>query len=99
MTIVEADKGYDSDAFRQELLELGYIPLIGHRKSRKEKVSTREIADFFKIKSHRWMVERTFAWLKRKCRRLLLRWERKAEIWGAFAKLGVIYMWLETLLG
>jgi transposase len=99
MTILEADKGYDSDSFRQELLGLGYVPLIGYRKSRKEKVSTKEIANYFHVTSHRWMVERTFSWLKRKCRRLMLRWERKHEIWGSFAKLGVIFMWLETLLG
>nr|NGX34187.1 hypothetical protein [Candidatus Anoxychlamydiales bacterium]NGX34786.1 hypothetical protein [Candidatus Anoxychlamydiales bacterium] len=38
-------------------------------------------------------------WLKRKCRRLMMRWERKSEVWDAFAKLGLIYMWMEVLLG
>jgi hypothetical protein len=29
----------------------------------------------------------------------MLRWERKSELWDAFAKLGLIYMWIEILLG
>ena len=29
MTICEADKGYDSKAFRQALLSKGYLPIIG----------------------------------------------------------------------
>ena len=73
MTICEADKGYDADPFRQNLLSKGYIPVIGYRKHRKERVSTTEIADFFGITRKRWVVERTFSWLKRKCRRLLMR--------------------------
>ncbi|WP_338030014.1 hypothetical protein [Estrella lausannensis] len=36
------------------------------------------------------MVERAFVWLKRRCRRLLLRWERIAIIWSGFATLGLI---------
>ena len=99
MTICEADKGYDADHLRQKILNRDYLPLIGYRKNRKEKISTTEIADFFGIKRKRWMVERTFSWLKRKCRRLMTRWERKVEIWESFAKLGLIYMWMQILLG
>lgn len=99
MTICEADKGYDADPLRQKILMRGYLPLIGYRQNRREKVSTKEIADFFGVKRKRWVVERTFSWLKRKCRRLMIRWERKAEIWESFAKMGLIFMWLEVLLG
>jgi transposase len=99
MSIFEADKGYDSDIFRQDILNLGYVPIIGYRKSRLEKGSTKEMADFFGINRRRWVVERTFAWIKRKCRRLLMRWERLPEIWESFAKIGVIFMWLEILVG
>ena len=35
MTICEADKGYDTDAFRQQLLHKGYLPVIGYRKNHK----------------------------------------------------------------
>ena len=99
MTICEADKGYDASHLRQNILKRGYLPLIGYRKHCKGKVSTKKAADFFGITRKRWVVERTFSWLKRKCRRLLMRWERKAENWNAFALLGLIFMWLGTLLG
>lgn len=99
MTICEADKGYDASHLRQSMLNKGYLPLIGYRKNNKQRVGTSEIATFFGVTRRRWVVERSFSWLKRKCRRLMLRWERKSEIWDAFAKLGLIYMWLEVLLG
>ena len=99
ISICEADKGYDSDAFRQTLLHKGYIPVIGYRKHRKETISTGLIANFFGITRKRWVVERTFSWLKRKCRRLLLRWERLPKLWEAFSKLGLIYMGLGYLVG
>ena len=28
-----------------------------------------------------------------------MRWERLPEIWGAFSVLGLVFMWLEILLG
>ena len=99
MTICEADKGYDSDELRQKMLERGYVPIIGYRKNRKERVKTDEIYNYFGVSKKRWVVERTFSWLKRKSRRLLMRWERLPEVWSAFASLGLIFMWLETLLG
>ena len=99
MTICEADKGYDADHLRQSMLNKGYLPLIGYRKNKKNLITTTEIAKFFKITRKRWVVERTFSWLKRKCRRLMMRWERRSELWDAFAKLGLIYMWMEVLLG
>jgi transposase len=99
MTICEADKGYDSDKLRKEMLERGYVPIIGYRNNRKEKVETKEMYEFWKVPKKRWVVERCFSWLKRKCRRLLMRWERLPEAWNAFAQLGLIFMWLENLLG
>jgi len=99
MGICEADKGYDADPFRESLLKKGYIPLIGYRKHRKHRVSTTEIAKHFGIISKRWVVERTFSWLKRKCRRLLMRWERLPKLWEAFNQMGLIYMWLGYLVG
>ena len=99
MSTCEADKGYDSDNLRQEILSRGYVSIIGYRRNRKERIETREIYDFFGVAKRRWVVERAFAWLKRKCRRLLMRWERKPEIWKAFALLGVVFMWMERLLG
>jgi transposase len=99
MTICEADKGYDSNELRGQILKRGYLPIIGHRKNRKVRVKTEEIYKCFGGSKKRWVVERSFSWLKRKCRRLLMRWERNPEIWSAFALLGLIFMWLEILLG
>lgn len=95
----EADKGYDSDDTRQEMLYRGYLPIIGYRKNRKERVETNEIYEFFKLEKFRWVVERCFSWLKRKSRRILMRWERIPDIWEAFAKLSLIFFWIENLLG
>jgi len=99
MTVCEADKGYDSDELRMQMLGKGYLPLISYRKNRKEKVRIEEVYFYFKKPKRRWVVERTFSWLKRKCRRLLMRWERLPEVWNAFAVLGLIFMWLQNLLG
>jgi len=99
MTICEADKGYDSDELRMEMLKRGYLPIIGYRKNRKERVEPEEIYTYFKTQRKRWVIERSFSWLKRKCRRLLMRWERIPDVWGAFALLGLIFMWLQVLLG
>ena len=70
MLILEADKGYNSHELRLELLEMNVFPLIPYRKKNKKAELFRQQ---FSIESKRWKVERSFAWLKRKCRRLLVR--------------------------
>jgi IS5 family transposase len=82
LTPCEADKGYDSDSTKQQLLYRGYLQIIGYRKNRKGKVETKKIYEFFRVKKFRWVVERCLAWLKRKCRRLMMRWERTSEAWN-----------------
>lgn len=99
MTICEADKGYDSDDLRMKMLKRGYLPIIGRRKNRKDARQLQDNYTFFNVARKRWVVERSFSWLKRKCRRLLMRWERRPDMWGAFATLGLIFMWLGILLG
>jgi transposase len=95
MVICEADKGYDSAELRMEMLRKGYVPIIGYRRNQKNRVPTEEIYAYFGASKQRWVVERSFAWLKRKCRRLLMRWERLPEVWDAFAMLGLVFMWLQ----
>lgn len=100
MTIFEADKGYDADWLRQTLLVAKIFPLIPYRKIRGRKIpEMAEVCRAFNLSRKRWMVERCFAWLKRRCRRLLLRWERIAKIWTGFATMGLIYTWLKILFG
>ncbi len=95
MLVLEADKGYDSASLRSQLLNMNVFPFIPYRKNSKKATPFKEK---FLMKSKRWKVERSFAWLKRKCRRLLMKWERKFYIWTAFTVLGQIFMWLEYLL-
>ena len=99
MTICEADKGYDSAELRMEMLRRGYLPIIGYRRNQKNHIPTDEMYACFGASKQRWVVERCFSWLKRKCRRLLMRWERLPEAWSAFAVLGLVFMWLQILLG
>lgn len=100
MTVLEADKGYDAAWLRQALLVAQIFPLIPYRKIRGRTAPTmQEVCSTFGLTRKRWMVERAFAWMKRRCRRLLLRWERIAMIWSGFATLGLIYTWLKILFG
>lgn len=85
MVVLEADKGYDSDKIRQMLLNRGLFPFIPRRrmgnKVNLDRPDQRLVSEFFKIETVRWKVERSFAWLKRKSRRLLMRWERLSSAW------------------
>lgn len=96
MVILEADKGYDCSWLRNELLNMNIFPLIPYRQNNHRAISFK---DTFPIVSKRWKVETAFAWLKRKCRRLLMRWERNFLIWQAFTVLSLVFIWLENLVG
>ena len=64
LIIVEADKGYDSEEVRREILREGFYPLILYR-GRKNKINKW-------VKKMRWKVERAISWLKKGYRRKLL---------------------------
>jgi IS5 family transposase len=72
-----ADKGYDYPRCRRACRTRGIVPRIARRG-----VESRE-----RLGRHRWVVERTLAWLNR-YRRLTLRYERRADIHQAFLSLG-----------
>lgn len=67
------DKGYDYDEVRALVEEFKFIPHIRARgeEAQELKKSTRQ-------KARRWVVERGHSWLNR-FRRILVRWEKKAE--------------------
>lgn len=73
---VYADKGYDSAENRAHCRSRGIVPRIARR----------GIESSERLGRQRWKVERTFAWLHR-YRRLLVRWERRAEIHRGFLQL------------
>ena len=72
-----ADRGYDHDKYRRQLRQRAIKPLIGRRQSEHGSGLGR----------YRWVVERTFAWLHQ-FKRLLVRYDRRADIHEAFLALG-----------
>ena len=67
------DKGYDYDEVRELAKEFGYT---AHIRSRGEEAQA--LKRNARFKARRWVVERTHSWLNR-FRRILIRWEKKAE--------------------
>ena len=74
---LHADKAYDSRACRRALRARGIIPRIARK----------GVESSERLGRHRWVVERTLAWLNR-LRRLTIRYERRADIHLAFLELG-----------
>ena len=77
------DKAYDSDALDAELAKRGIELIAPHQPRRKKKTQ-----DGRKLRCYRrrWLVERLFAWLMR-CRRLVTRYETRAEMFLGFLRL------------
>ena len=76
------DAAYDSEAARTEVEARGYEAHIRERGEERGKKECRHS----EAKARRWVVERTHSWLNRS-RRLLVRWEKKAENYLAFVHL------------
>ena len=74
---VTADRGYDHDKYRRLLRERGIKPEIARRQTPHGSGLGR----------YRWVVERTFAWLHH-FKRLLVRYDRRAETHEAFLAIG-----------
>ena len=74
---VHADKGYDFPRCRRTLLQRGI----------KARIARRGVDSSERLGWHRWVVERTLAWLSC-CRRLCVRYERWADIHEALLELG-----------
>ena len=72
-----ADRGYDHEKHRRLVKARGIKPVIARRK-------TEHGSGLGRV---RWVVERTFAWLHH-LKRLLVRYDRRAEIHEAFLALG-----------
>lgn len=74
---LHADKGYDYAFCRVACRQRGITPRIARK----------GIESHERLGRHRWVVERTLAWLNR-YRRLTVRYERRADIHLAFLTLG-----------
>ena len=88
--ILEADKGYDSRAFRVSILARKIFPWVPYRGTLKKK-------GIQYLRKFRWQVERGISWLQRKFRRLNIRWERKVVYWAGFLNLGLIVFWIQKI--
>ena len=83
---LHADKAYDFDHCRQACRRRGITPRIARR----------GVESSEKLGRHRWVVERTLAWLAR-YRRLTVRYERLAEMHLALLTLAcalICWKWL-----
>ncbi len=88
------DRAYDSDPLDAALRERGIEMIAPHRRNRKK----RKTQDGRKLRRYkrRWKIERLFAWLSN-FRRLVVRYERRAENYLGFARLGCIVILLRYL--
>ncbi len=83
---LHADKGYRSRKNQQILRARGILSRIA-----RPKVDSSE-----RLGRHRWVVERTFAWLNQ-MKRLVIRYERRADIHEALLTLGCCLICLNFL--
>ncbi len=74
---LHADKAYDSPRCRRFL----------HRRRIRVRIARKGIESSARLGRHRWVIERTLAWLHR-YRRLTIRYERRADLHQAFLTLG-----------
>lgn len=83
---VHADKGYDYRWCREAL----------YRRGIRARIARRGIESSERLGRHRWVVERTLAWLNR-MRRLRIRYERRADVHEAWLLLGCSLLCLNRL--
>ncbi len=76
---LHADKAYDSRKSRASCRTRRIVPRIARR----------GIESSERLGRHRWVVERSFAWVHR-FRRLVIRYERRADIHRGFLTLAAI---------
>ena len=83
---LHADKGYDHRRCRRAC----------HARSIRPRIARRGVESGQRLGRHRWVVERTHAWLNH-MRRLAVRHERRADIHLAFTTLGCILVCLRQI--
>ena len=91
-TPVVADKGRDSDPLRDKMESAGYTPVIPHRSNRVK--PSRNDGRRLRRYKHRWLVERTNAWLH--CyRAVAVRWAYYTFMYVGLVYLSFIHMALQ----
>ena len=84
--VLHGDKGYNYARCRRACYQRGVKPRIRRR----------GVESGQRPGKHRWVIERTFAWLNRFCR-LAIRYERRADIHHAFTAIGCSLVCLNAL--
>jgi transposase len=87
-----ADKGYDGDRFRENLLMRGILPIIPPRSNRK----VPEHPDYRRYKD-RNRVERMFGKLKQQ-RRIATRYDKTVLSFESFLNLAAVRLWLKSFV-
>ncbi|MBS0995927.1 transposase [Gluconobacter cerinus] len=87
-----ADRGYDSDSFRQDLLIHGILPIIPSRKGRSppQKTDWRRYRD-------RNRIERMFNHLKQ-MRRIAVRYDKTARSFISFLNIAAARLWIRSFV-
>lgn len=86
---VVADKGYDSDSLRQQIIDSGAIPIIPRKKN--SKAGNRDLD--WNLYKHRHLVENAFARLKH-YRSVATRFEKLKRNYEGMVALACTYIWL-----
>lgn len=97
-TGLAADKGYDSRRLRQALRQRGIRASIPERRYRHRRKRGRPPLQDRDLDARRWVVERTFAWLNNRFRRLRVRYERLASTYYALCALACAMLCLGWVL-
>jgi Transposase DDE domain len=92
--VLAADKGYDARWLRIALRKRGIRGQIAKRRWPDKTPKGRPI----QINVPRFQQERCFAWLQRKYRRLVVRWERLPQCFEAFLHLAIVHIWISDLV-
>jgi putative transposase len=76
------DKGYDYADTEQAVRRRRFVPHIRHRGEERRRCRRGE-------RARRWVVERTHSWFNR-CRKLLVRWEKKPQNYLALVQFAAV---------
>jgi len=91
-----ADKAYDSNPAREELVRRGIDPIIPARKNNRR--ATHQDGRKLRRYRRRWIIERTNAWLQN-FRRLVVRYERSFTNFKALVHMACALICLKRVLG
>jgi transposase len=94
LQVIATATGYDAKALRQKLRQRGIRAQLPKRVWKTKNNRGRPIKNVVP----RFQAERTFAWLQKQYRRLVVRWERMAACFDALLAMATIHLWIQRLI-